>query len=39
MKLTALILIIATLPSCQLIEGLRQTNPRYNGPIIPNLYK
>ena len=39
MKTLTLLLILATLPSCKLIEGLRQTNPRYNGPILPNLYK
>jgi len=39
MKLAAILLILAALPSCKLIEGLRQTNPRYNGPPLPNLYK
>ncbi len=33
MRLIILLLVTASLSSCELIEGLRQTNPRYNGPI------
>jgi hypothetical protein len=41
-RLLFILLLSLTLPSCgvaRLIDGLRQTNPNYNGPLLRKWWK
>jgi hypothetical protein len=38
-RLLFILLLSLTLPSCQLIDGIRQFSPNYNGPLLRKWWK